>query len=205
MAPSPGSSTAAPTPNPVASASTGPTPDTWVSASAVTACTAAAAISTGPGRQPVEQQPASGASAVMGIGDREEHRGDRPGMRALVVDQAGQGDQDEAVTGRDDRLQADGQPQRVPWGPGGCPAPAAVRRGPGVPAGGPSLACGRDKEAPRAVASLRSNRGGHQSAEHASTRCTGGAWGCRGSRRPGTGDAAARETDVTRERPGRGA
>ncbi len=67
MAPSPGCSTAAPTPNPVASASTGPMPDTRVSTSAVTACTAAAAISTGRAGSRSSSRPASGASAVMGI------------------------------------------------------------------------------------------------------------------------------------------
>ena len=73
------------------------------------------------GRQPVEQQAGQRRERGDGNRDREEHRGDRPGMRALVVDQAGQGDQDEAVTGGDDRLQADGQPQRVPRGAGRRP------------------------------------------------------------------------------------
>ena len=67
MAPSPGCSTAAQTPNPVASASTGPIPATWVSARATTACPAAAATSTGRGGSRSSSRPASGASAVMGM------------------------------------------------------------------------------------------------------------------------------------------
>ncbi|HXZ78082.1 MAG TPA: hypothetical protein VEH31_45405 [Streptosporangiaceae bacterium] len=65
------------------------------------------------GRQPVEQQARQGRERGDGDRDREEHRGDRPGVRALV-DAAGQRDQDQAVPGGDDCLQANGQPQRVP-------------------------------------------------------------------------------------------
>jgi hypothetical protein len=67
MAPSPGCSTAAHTPNPAASTSTGPRPVTRVSASATTACPAAAVTRTGFGGSRSSSRPASGASAVMGM------------------------------------------------------------------------------------------------------------------------------------------